>query len=224
VNGPSTIIGASAVRVTRCRTDGTPDYGNAVGSFLLCGGISKFEHEFTIEEGKDLYTEDAAGYACVNFKRQNRVKHMTFTLTMCRSDYRLDEIMGVATLLQEGGNVNKGRTITATAACGAVQKNGVVIELWSEQIDCDVPMVGAPYMRTVVHRAYPVPKGFTRENGVAMPVYTGFGVVNDNLDDGPFGDLPGLIGVRHGLVTDYDDTALPVCTTPLAYVPIPGDT
>jgi hypothetical protein len=223
MNGASTIIGADAVRVSRCRADGTPDYGNANGSFILCGGISKFEHDYVIQDGKDLYTEDAAGQACVNFKRQDRTKRLTFTLTMCRSDYRLDEILGTAALLKVGA-VDVGRAVQVAQGCGGAQlQNGVIIELWSEQIDCDAPLAGAPYMRTAVSRAWLTPKGFTRENGVAMPVYSGFALPNPNFDDGPGGDLPALVGVPNWVLADYDDTALPICPAPLAYVAIPAD-
>lgn len=221
MNQPSSIIGACAVRVSRLQADGTPSYSNAQGAFALCGGISKFEHDFEVEKGKDLFEEDACGAACVIRKKPDRTKYATFKLTMCKSDYRLDEILGVAQVLFTGPTIN-GRAFLAAQGCGsATFGNGVAIELWSEQWDCDVALSGAPYMRSILPRCYLTPAGYTRENGVSLPVYNGFAQVNNNFDDGPFGDLDQLHGVSNWVYAETDDTALPVCAVPPVYIPTP---
>lgn len=221
--GPSSIIGANAVRISRLDADGTPDFDNPIGAFALCGGISTFEHDYEIEEGADIFTEDAGGNACVIRKRQDRVKRVTFTLTMCKSDYRLDEILGVATSVIETPGLNVvGRVVHAAQGCGTVDAgNGVAIELWSEQWDCDVA-AAAPYMRSVIPRAYLRPAGYTRENGVALPQYVGFGISNNNFGDGPFGDLDLLTGETGWVYAELDDDALPTCPDPIGYIPTPS--
>src|SRR5262245_762682 len=86
------IIGVNAVRVSRAAVDGTPDYGNPVGAFVLCGGVSTFEFDYEIEAGSSIFQRDAAGNPCVNRRRPDDVKWTTFTLTMCRDDHRFREI------------------------------------------------------------------------------------------------------------------------------------
>lgn len=224
MSGPSTIIGANAVRVSRLQADGTPDFNNAIGALAFCGGISTFEHDFEIEAGADLFERDAAGNACVIRKRADDVKRVTFTLTMCRSDYRLDEILGVATsVIQTPGLNVVGRAFQAAQGCGTpVVRNGVAIELWSEQWDCNTALAAAPYMRTVIPRAFLTPAGFTRQNGISLPVYKGYGQVNNNFGDGPFGDLDLLASLTNWVMADLDAAALPTCVSPVAYVPTPS--
>src|SRR5215831_12003174 len=135
--GPSSIIGANAIRITRQAVDGTPAYAQAQGAFMLCGGISTFKHDFQIQDGADIFEEDAGGAACVVRKRQDRVKRVTFELTMCRSDYRMDEIFGLSNNIISPPNV-VGRAIKSLTGCGTQTfPTGVSIELWSEQWDCD---------------------------------------------------------------------------------------
>ena len=46
--GPSSIIGANAVRVAKLVANGTPDFNNTLGGFVMCGGISTFQHDPTV--------------------------------------------------------------------------------------------------------------------------------------------------------------------------------
>jgi hypothetical protein len=222
MSGLSSIIGVHAVRIARLDADGSPDYGNPVGAFVLCGGISTFQHDYEKDTGTDLYVKDAAGNACIVRKKQDKVKRATFTLTLCRSDYRIDEILGLADAVMDGSDV-VGRTMNAAEGCGAGSGfNGVSIELWSEQWDCDVPLDGAPYMRTILPRCYLSPSGFTRQDGESLPVYEGYSQANANFDDGPMGDLDLLSGTSGWVLADIDDTVLPTCPSPIGYVNIPG--
>lgn len=223
--GPSSIIGAQAVRVSRLTADGTPDFGNAIGAFMLCGGISTFQHSFEVDQGADIFQKDAAGNACVIRKRPDQVKRASFTLTMCKDDYRLSEILGVAqSVIQTPGLNVVGRTFHAAAGCSAVAPNGVSIELWSEQWDCDSPLSGAPYMKAILPRAFLTPAGFTRQDGVSLPVYNGYATPNNNWGDGPFGDSDLLVGRTGWIFAELDALALPTCASPVAYLPTPSST
>lgn len=222
MSGPSSIIGVMAVRVAKLTSNGTPDFNNPLGGFQMCGGISSFEHSFEVEDGADIFEEDAAGNACVVRKKFDRVKRCSFTLTLCRNDYRFNEIFGI------GSNVTSGQTVigsavSSSAGCGtATTPNGVSIELWSEQWDCDVPKTDQPYQRVLLPRCYLTPQGFTRENGVALPVYSGFSVANSNWGDGPFGDADPMAGRTGWCYAEMDDVALPVCSSPITYINIPA--
>lgn len=215
------IIGACAIRVSRLDADGTPDFDNPTGAFALCGGITKFEHDFDTEKGKEIFEEDACGNACVIRKRPDRTKRATFKLTLCKPDYRFDEILGVAVALTSAGDV-VGKAVQAAQGCGGVTfGNGVALELWSEGWDCDSAADPA-YVRAVLPQCFFTPNGYTRENGVSLPVYEGFSQVNDNFGDGPFGDLDELVGVPNWVYAELDDDALPTCPDPLDYIPVPG--
>lgn len=223
MTGPASIIGVNAIRIARLAANGTPDFNNATGGFMLCGGVSTFAHEFDIQDGADMYVEDAAGNPCVIRKKPDKLKRVTFTLTLCRDDYRLSEILcspQVATI--PDGAVIAGRAFKTAQGCGSiVAYNGVSIELWSEQWDCNDALAAKPYMRTVLARAYVVPSGFTRENGVSMPVYKGFSVPNANYGDGPFGDLDLISAITGWAMIDIDNDVVPSCPSPIGYINIP---
>jgi hypothetical protein len=225
--GPSSIIGALAVRVARLTADGTPDFNNPTGGFILCGGISKFEHKFEIETGIDIFDKDAAGNACAIMKQRDLTKRVTFILTMCKSDYRLDEILGIAQAVNDGPNV-AGRAYPIAAGCGAgTPFPGVSLEIWSNQWDCAQQKGAAagalpsPYMRTILPRCYLYPVGYVRENAVSMPVYEGYSTPNANWGDGPFGDADVLAGYSGWALADIDQTALPFCPPTVGYMNIP---
>lgn len=221
---PSSEIGVVAVRVSRLDADGTPDFNNAIGAFMLCGGLSSFEYDFDNDEGEDVFVKDAGGLACVNFKRQDIMKRVTFTLTLCRSDVRLEEILlgANAEILTELGDP-AGIVYKAASACGTpIVNNGVAIELWSERIDCNAPDADFPYARYVMPRAYLTPAAGTLDESVREHQYVGYGVVNNNFDDGPFGDLDQLVGVTNWPIGKVFDTAVPTCPVPIGYIPTPS--
>lgn len=220
--GPSSVIGCQAIRVARLGATGAPDYNNSTGGFMLCSGISTFAWDWVKNEGEDLYVLDAAGNPCVIRKKDDSAKRVTFTLTMCRSDYRLDEIFDIADAVLDGSNV-VGRAFTVGQGCGtSTTRHGVTLELWSEQWDCDDALASAPYMRKVLPKCFIMPAGSTLENGVSMPVYTGFSVPNDNFGDGPFGDLDLLSSMTGWAMVDIDNTVIPACPGTIGYINIPG--
>lgn len=219
------VIGARAVRISRLDEDGTPDYGNAVGAFLVRGGISTFEHGFEVEEGSNIFDRDAAGNACVIRKREDTVKWTTFTLTLCRDDPRLTEIIlhGGATLLTDEGDYPMGRGIIAGAGCGeAAASNGVCIELWSDLWDCNAPKADWPYSRAVLPRAYLTPQGYTREDGTSLPIYQGFAQANPQIGNGPFDDFDVVGDLSDLIYFDFYDDTLPAPVVPLDYIEIPA--
>lgn len=218
---PASIMGACAVRISRLTADGTPDFSNPTGTVLLCGGINQFQHDYDKQTGADIYEEDACGNPVVVRKRPDKTKRATFSLTLARSHYIIDEILGVADAVTDAGQV-VGRAITVAQGCGTgVQGNGVVIELWSEQWDCDVA-ADPPYMRTVLPMAFLTPKGFTRQNGVALPVYEGFSQPNANFGDGPWGDLDVLSPNENWALADVDDDTVPTCPDVFDYLAMPA--
>lgn len=218
----SSIMGCCAVRVSRLNADGSIFYNNPKGQFTLVGGISKLSYDFEVEKGADIFEFDACGQPVVVRKRPDIVKRVTFTLTLAKQDYRFDEIVGVSQNLLTSTTVT-GRALLAAQGCsGVAQPNGVGVELWSEQWDCDSP-ASFPYMRSIMPRAYFTPKGHDRQNGVALPVYEGYGTINNKFHAGPLDDLTSLVGVKDWPWADVDDTALPTVPSPNDYQRVNAD-
>lgn len=221
---PSSEIGAVAVRVALLDADGTPDFNNPVGGFVLCGGISSLEYDYEVQEGAEVYQEDAGGNSCVNFKRDDRIKRVTFTLTLCRSDVRAEAMMlgNLASVVTAGPNAI-GIVHKAGTGCGTpTPRNGVSIELWNERIDCNEPDADYPYNRYVLPRAYLRPGAATLDANPKAAVFTGYSVVNNNWGDGPFGDLDQASGITNWPIGKFFDVQTPVCVDPLTYINIPG--
>lgn len=212
-----TPMGVCAMRFSRTVTDGTPDLGNPQGSFIICGGVSTFAFDYDIQKGNDIYELDACGNPCVVRRYPDKVKRATFTLTLCKDDYRIAEILGVAQAVTDTGTV-VGKAVSAAQGCATpVLGNGVVIELWSEQWDCDAA-ADSPYMRCILPLAYLTPKGYTKQAGQALPVYEGYSQSNPNLGDGPAADLTALAGLDPWVYAEIDDAGIPSCPDPLDYV------
>lgn len=218
-------IGINAVRVSRAEFDGTPDYGNSVGAFIVCGGVSSLEHDFETEEGSNIVERDAAGNLCINRRRPDDVTHATFTLTMCRDDPRLTEIIlhGGATLLEDANGYPMGRGILGGATCGtSAPRGGVILELWTELYDCDVPKADWPYKRIILPFAQLTPAGYTHEDGLSLPVYNGIVHPNPNIGNGPFDDFDVVGDVSRLLYFDFYDDELPTCAPTLDYANLPA--
>ena len=218
----TSIMGLCAVRVCRLLSDGSISYNNPKGNFTLLGGMSKLSYSFEIEKGADIFEFDACGLPVVIRKRPDIVKRVTGSLTLANQDYRFDEITELSVNLLTVATVT-GRAIQAGQGCTGTQtKNGVSLEMWSEQWQCAAAAT-APYMRSISPRAYFAPNGHDRQNGVALPVYDFFGVVNNKYHAGPLDDVTSLVGVTNWPWADLDDTALPNIPMPNDYQRVNAD-
>jgi hypothetical protein len=211
-----------AVRISRLDDDGTPSFGDAEGSLVLCDGISSFEPTHELQEGEEFAELDAGGKLCVSFKRPNAVKWTSFNLTVCSWSLTLEEILGVASPVEDAGEI-VGTIVNVQAGCaGASDPNAVAIELWSERIDCTERNTTFPYLRTVLPKALLSPQGWTKENGVSKPVYSGFSLANSNFGDGPWGDLDAVELETNWCYGHFLDDALPTCPDPFDYSAMPA--
>lgn len=218
-------IGACAWRISRAERNGTPDYDNPVGGLCIAGGITAVTHDFEIEDGDQIFTKDACGAGCVNVVRDDIEKWVNFEITICKDDYRIWEILGLASAFTDPsgapGNV-VGRGHTMAAGCTVVTRARVILELWAENYDCDELDETAPYHRHIFTKCVLTPRGYDLGSDPSLPVFAGKAFNNANISDGPFGDLDIL--AENDFVGAYavvDDTALPVCPEDFDYIPIP---
>lgn len=218
----ATDIGACAWRISRLADDGTPEYNDATGAFVVCGGITAVKHDFEIEAGQKIFVKDSCGAACINVVRDDIEKWVNFEVTLCKDDYRIWEILGLADALTSAGEV-VGRGHTMAAGCEVVSRARVALEFWSEQYDCDELVADFPYKRYVFTNAVLTPKGFDHNSDPSLPIFAGKAFNNANFTDGPFGDLDILVANSFaGAFAVVDDTDIPTCPVPLNYVPIPS--
>lgn len=212
-----------AVRASQLVPGGAPDFDNAEGALVLCDGISTFEFAHEIYEGEEFTEVDAGGKLCVSRKRDNAVKYTTFTLTLCSRSHAFDDLVGVAEAVRDDDDDIVGKIVNVAIGCsGAPVSNGVALELWSERWDCNAQADPNPFLRSVLPLSKLTPVGFTKENGVAKPVYQGFSLANPNFGDGPFGDLDDVVDEHDWCYGEFDDDALPTCPDPFDYVAIPA--
>lgn len=222
---PSSEISAVAVRVATLTSTGAPDFGNALGGFALCGGISSLEYDYEVQEGAEVYEEDADGNSCVNLKRDDRIKRVTFTLTLCRSDIRMEALLlGNMASIVAAGQAGIGIVHKAGTGCGtgSTPRTGVSIELWNRRVDCSDYDTQYPYNRYVIPRAFVRPGAGTLDANPKAQVFEGYGIVNNNWGDGPFGDLDQAVGITNWPIGKFFDVQTPVCPATVTYVGIPG--
>jgi hypothetical protein len=219
-DGPIALNGCCAVRVTRNLTDGTPDAGNAKGSVMLCGGIQRFVYDFDTQAGKATLDEDACGTIIVNRRRDDQTLRATFTLTLLRSSWRFDDVVGAKKLLVSGGSI-MGAATEAASGCKRISKPKFTMEVWSERVDCN-DLATPPYRIDLFGNCRITPKGHTKEDATAGVTYEGFCDVNRNFQDGPFGDYPTLIGEQDWVHAEFDTDAIPDCPDPEDYIPTPA--
>lgn len=213
-------FGACAVRISRLKADGTPDYGNAKGALCIVGGVNKFKHDFAVEKGKEIYDTDACGNPVVILKLDDKTKWATFDLTLAKEDDRLPELTGLGQVLGNPANPS-GHTIDAAAGCSPTSQARVCIELWRQRINCASAMT-PPFKRVVLPSCVLSPQGFDSQDAVALPVYSGIAQVNNSLSNGPFSDLEEIHYAKNWIYAEVVDDAYCSQPSPFDYTPIPA--
>lgn len=213
-------IGARAVRVSRLIADGTPDYENPEGALCMLGGLSTLEYSWEVEDPEEIFERDAGGDPCVNFRGDPTVKFVSGTLTFCKDDDRLHEILGGELLTVLGEPAGYG--VRPAEGCAPSVRPQVAVELWRPNINCDQLDPDEPYKRFVLTRAKFRPAAETIENALSTPAFDFEGFGNQNIAEGPFSDITvdeDLAGLA--LFQVGGETALPVCPDPFDYEPLP---
>lgn len=218
--------GACAWRISRLdASEGyAPMFGSPAAAFAVCGGITTFTHAFEIEEGAKVFQKDSCGAACVNIVEDDIEKWVNGSVTLCKNDDRIWEILGLSdALLEDGTGDIQGRGFTMAAGCADVgRKPRVALELWVAQYDCDELADPWPYKRHIFTKTVFAPQGYDVNENLSAPVFSFKAFNNANFGDGPFGDLDILVDNSWvGAYAVVDDDALPDCPDPLDYIATP---
>lgn len=210
-----------ALRISRAEADGHPDYGNATGALTFVGGIMSVAHEITTQDIAAIFEVDGCRNPLINVPAKTIVTGANPTITMGRSDPRLDEILGVGDLITEAADP-VGHSVPTLVGCENPTDTFVIVEYWSQRWDCGV-LADPPYKRTILPLVQATPQGYTNENGLAQIPFTGVGRPNANFENGPFADLDALNDGRDpwAVAHIYDDT-LPTEEDPFDYTALPA--
>lgn len=212
-----------AIRATRLNANGSPVGGNTVGAVTLVGGIGSLKWTAQYVTGDDIAELDGCGNLAVVRKYQDRLKRFDVELDFLVQSHELREIIYDATLLTSGGNVVGHADLVDTACSAAAAKNGVCIEAWSENWECNQADAAFPYQRVVFARGFFTPSDGQLQRGANHVVLKGYAQPNTNIGNGPFNDFPSsLTSLSNWARAAFDDTALPSASTDCGYVTTPS--
>jgi hypothetical protein len=187
-DGAASIQG-DMIRVTPLNLDGTIDTSRPV---LTTNGFITASFGTEFEDGDEITEKAADGTVCIQYKADDSLKGITFSLSLCTPDPESaaliagGKIICAAADVTDGeGNVvvNAGDVVGySSPAVGATVGNPVAIEVWSKAIVKGKPAGGTPYWHWVfpyVRVRYDGDREFS--NGALSNEYSGTGVGNDAL-------------------------------------------
>jgi hypothetical protein len=201
-----------AVRGSRLVANGTPDYGNASGSFCA-EGVGTLTYSFDVVTGTDVAELDGCGQLAVVRKYPDRLRRVNITaLEFLTQNPRIPELFTESTGITAFGDVIGYITSADMNCTGAAAKNGIVLEAWSEQFQCADFHPDWPYVRTVFPKVFLRLSGKTLSNGAIRLRMEGFGQPNSNIGDGPAQDFPSdLASATNWVHAEFNDDDLPDC-------------
>jgi hypothetical protein len=201
-DGAASIQG-DMIRVTPLNLDGTIDTSRPV---LTTNGFITASFGTEFEDGDEITEKAADGTVCIQYKADDSLKGITFSLSLCTPDPESAALIAggkiicaAADVVDDDDNVivNAGDVIGySSPSVGATVGNPVAIEVWSKAIVKGKPAGGTPYWHWVfpyVRVRYDGDREFS--NGALSNEYSGTGVGNDALA------AAGLGGVGADFVT-----------------------
>lgn len=194
-----------AMRFARLNSNGNglPQAGASNG-WALTDPI-KIDVTFNYDSGTDVVQKDGAGRLCFVRKRPDNLKNATTKFETCGGDPKLLEL-----IINGDGQTIGGNTVTGfglqNATCNSAIRQGVFIEWWTEQYNCNSVDPTNPNARHFLPRVICNYDGGTWDEARHAYAFTGIcqaGVVNANdasttatypgaTAGGPFNDIAGF--------------------------------
>lgn len=192
-----------ALRLSKLNNAGLPSAG-ATNGWAATDPI-KLDLQFQYDTGTDVVQKDGAGRLCFVRKRPDNLKNGQVKFEMCGGDPRLLEV-----ILNGDGQTIGGATVTGfglqNASCDSPVRQGVFIEWWTENYNCNAVDATNPNSRHFLPRVVVNYDGGTWDEARHAFAFTGVanaGVVNANdasttatypsvSAGGPFNDISGF--------------------------------
>ena len=186
-----TPVDVCALRITALDDNGTPLVG---ASSAVVRSLVQIQKSTTISTGTSFEQRDGCGNICASKTGVDAITGVGLELQLCQYDFAL-----AALLL--GTDPILGNVFTASGPIGvdlpsstAGAGNGVCVEAWSKAMDGSEQAVSQASNLVWVHYVWPkvtwVPGQTTLAEGVILTSFTGKGVENSQIFDGPFDDFP----------------------------------
>lgn len=180
-----------AIRVTRLDATGRPL--NGPGDSYTTQAFMRVSFTPEYEEGDEITEKSAAGTVCVSYKSPDTLKRITMELAICEPDPELTALVAGGLLLRKNlGTLadpnNKSVGWASPAVGDSPAGNGVAIETWSLAIKEGRKASVLPYFHWVFPYVLLRQSGDrVIENGLLANTFEGYGLGNDQFDDGPDG-------------------------------------
>lgn len=228
--------GLLAMRFSRLNSAGLPvNNGGSPspeGATNACDPV-KLDLTFEYDTGTDTVQKDGAGRLCYVRKRPDNLKNATVKFEICGGDPRQLEL-----ILNGPGTVIGGDTPTGfglqNGACDSPVRNGVFVEWWTENYNCNATASTNVHTRHFLPRAIINYDGGTWDESRHAFTFTGIanaGVINPSTQadgGGPFNDISGfasdagyLYGFQIG-AADSETTALEALVCAAGYTALPA--
>ena len=224
-----------AIRLSKLGAAGLPSAG-ATNGWVAADPV-KLDLSFQYDTGTDTVQKDGAGRLCFVRKRPDNLKNGQVKFELCGGDPRLLEV-----ILNGDGMTIGGATITGfglqNASCDSPIRQGVFIEWWTENYNCNAVDAQTPNSRHFLPRVVMNYDGGSWDEGRHAIAFTGVanaGVVNANdasttatypaaSAGGPHNDISGF-PYNEGFLYGYtigqnEDTLLAGLASGYATVPV----
>lgn len=211
-----------ALRLTRLNSNGSPVGGNTAGAVSLVGGVGSLKWTSVFVTGDDIAEPDGCGGLAVVRKYPDRLKRQDLELDFLVKSYELQELAYDAQLITHAATVVGAADIVDTACGAGTTHNGVIVEAWGENWECNQTDGTYPYHRRVFARAFFTPSDGTMQRGANHLILKGFAQPNSNFGNGPFNDLADLQNISNWVGATIEDTALPTASVDCGYVTTPS--
>lgn len=205
-------MGICAVRFSRL-VSGVPDYSNESGAWCaIAAGQLAFAED--VVSGNDIAELDGCGNLQVIRKYEDKARRINITqLEFLISDPRMIELATESPAITLGGETIGYASIARTGCVAVDPREGVCMEVWSENWECTDLATDWPYTRTVFPKVFLNGGARTLQSGLSRVSLVGFGQPNAAIGEGPAQDFPSDLQALNGryFKAEFYDDDLPTC-------------
>lgn len=201
-----TAIGVCALRITALDDNGTPLVG---ASSAVVRSLIQIQKSTTVSTGTTFEQRDGCGNICATKTGQDKITGVGLELQLCKTDAAIEALLTDGTLITGDVFTSNGPIGVQLPSSDAAASNGVCVEAWQPMYDgaeVSVSALGNPvYKHWVWPKVTWVPGQETLADGITVTPFTGKGVENSQIFDGPFNDFPSGVDGSGAEAWFYDE-------------------